>query len=62
MSIYKVVLEKTSFVAAESEDEAREKALDDDFIMSDEEIRSIRRSKRGEVARKAFRGGAENDR
>jgi hypothetical protein len=40
--VYKVIVTKTVFVEAEDEDEAKDLALYDDYIMCDECIDSVR--------------------
>ena len=58
--IYKVTFEKTMWVRADDKAEAEEKAYDEDFILCDEIVISVRRSSLREAG-KILRGGVEND-
>lgn len=51
MKIYKVIVVKTIFVEAEDEDEAKDLALDDEYIMCDECVESIETSSRSAMRR-----------
>lgn len=51
MKIYKVVVIKTVFVEAEDEDEAKDLALDGEYIMLDESIESVEVSSRSKMRR-----------
>lgn len=60
MRIYKVTITKTVFVRANNKDEAKESALDDDYIMIDECITDVTTSSRREIQKMMF-GGDEDD-
>ena len=56
MNLYKVTLEKIAFVRANNADEAKELALDDFCVASDERIISVSKSNKREVQKIMFGG------
>lgn len=55
MKVYKVIMTKTVFVEAESKEEAKELAFDEDFMMVDEKIESVTVSSRKEMRQMMLR-------
>ena len=49
MNYYKVIFSKIAYVKATDEEEARDMAMDEDFIFSDEEIVAIEPSCRADI-------------
>ena len=49
MKVYKIILKKTVFVEAENEEEAKEMMFDEEEMMIDERIESIKVSSRKEM-------------
>lgn len=59
MKVYKIVLTKTVFVEAETEEEAKEVMFDEEEMMIDERINSITVSSRKEMREMMI--GADNE-
>lgn len=56
MKYYKVVFSKVAYVKASDEEEARDMAMDEDYIFMDEEIVAVEPSCRSDIQKELYNG------